>query len=78
MNTVSGCFGTQTHYDQIDTAAEAAAAVEAIESTPSNAVGQMACALVQMDVCCQTLARRVRMLTWAVVLLALYVVLKEI
>ena len=78
MNTVSGCFGTQTRYDQIDTAAEAAAAVEAIEATPSNTVGPMACALVQMDVCCQTLARRVRLLTWAVVLLAIYIVLKEI
>ena len=78
MNTVSGCFGTQTRYDQIDTAAEAAAAVEAIEATPSNPVGPMACALVQMDMCCQALARRVKLLTWAVVLLAIYIVLKEI
>lgn len=81
MNTVSGCFGSATRtYDQIDTAAEAAAAVEAIEAAPAppDATGPMACAVVQMGVCCQSLARRVRLLAWAVALLALYVVLKEI
>jgi hypothetical protein len=79
MNTVSGCFGQGAPaYDQIDTAAEAAAAVDAIETTPPNTVEPMACALVQMDVCCQTLARHVRLLTWVVVLLAIYIVLKEI
>lgn len=81
MITNSGCFGSATRtYDQIDTAAEAAAAVESIEAAPSttDATDPMACAVVQMSVCCQALARRVRLLTWAVALMAIYVVIKEI
>ena len=81
MITQSGCFGQGAPtYDQIDTAAEAAAAVEAIEATPSppDALDPTACAVVQMGACCEALARRVRLLTWAVAALVAYVIIKEL
>lgn len=81
MITQSGCFGQGAPtYDQIDTAAEAAAAVDAIEATPStpDALDPTACAVVQLGACCEALARRVRLLTWAVVAVAAYLVIKEI
>lgn len=80
MITQSGCFGGgSTEYEQIDTAAEAAAVVEALEATPGAQpeADPTAVAVVRMDVCCIALQRRVRLLTWAVALLALYIVLKE-
>jgi hypothetical protein len=81
MITQSGCFGQgKPNYDQIDTAAEAAAAVEAIEATPSSddALNPTACAVVQLGACFDAMARRVRLLTFAVALLALYVIVKEL
>lgn len=80
MITQSGCFTGGTKPEQIDTATEAAAAVEAIESvtgTPEDP-DPMACTVVKMAVCCDAMAMRLRLLTWAVVLLVVYVLAKEL
>lgn len=81
MITQSGCFGSGIpSTEQIDTAAEAAAVVDALESAPGAQpeYDPTALAVVQMGVCCQELRRRVRLLTWAVVAIAFCLVLKEV
>lgn len=81
MITQSGCFGQgKPEYDQIDTAAELAAAVEAIEATPSvpDTTDPTACAVVQMGACCEALACRVRLLTWVVAALLVYILVQDL
>lgn len=82
MITQSGCFGgSQIEYEQIDTADEAAAVVDDLqqmEQPAPDAIDPTACAVVQLGVACEAMARRLRLLTWAVALLTLYVVAKEL
>ena len=76
----SGCFSKSTpDYEQIDTAAEAAAAVDAIVQDAGDDAGADvdAVTMVQLAVCYKSLQRRVRILTWAVALLAIFIVCKE-
>lgn len=78
---VSGCFGSQIEYEQLDTAADAAAVVDELEQLGQSvpeAIDPTACTVVQLGVAYESMARRLRLLTWAVLLLTLYVVAKEL
>lgn len=75
----SGCFGQGTSTERIGTAEEAAAAVSAIvEDTADPAAADPTAVTVKLAVTCDALRQRVRILTWAVALLALVVIMKEI
>ena len=79
--TQSGCFGSgKLDYDQIDDAAEAAAAVADIVDVPAENAepDPTTVATVQLAVVCETMRQRIRLLTWAVVILAIFVVAKEL
>lgn len=80
MNSVSGCFGNDPTYEPIDTAADAAAVVDELagQTVVPDAIDPTASAVVQMGVAYEGLCRRVQILTWAVALLALYVVINEL
>lgn len=81
MITQSGCFGSKNEVwdGQIDTAAEAAAAVDAVVNDANGSADPdpTSVATVQLAVVCETLRQRVRVLTWVVALLALFLVAKE-
>lgn len=82
MITQSGCFGgSQIEYEQIDTAAEAAAVVDDLqqmEQPAPDAIGEQYLVTVQgLARVATEYARRMRLLTWAVVAIVVYLVLKE-
>jgi hypothetical protein len=80
MITQSGCFGgSSTSYNPIDTAAEAAAVVDELQNQqPSGDIGeQNMLAVQQLANVAGEYARRIRLLTWAVVAIVVYLVLKE-
>lgn len=81
MTGTSGCFGTQPKTETIDNVAEVSEAVDAIIGTPeasepdngpASAPDMAASMLVVQYV------RRVRLLTWAVAIIAAILVIKEI
>ena len=77
MSGVSGCFGgpRQDEGAAISNVEDVSQAVEGIlEDTGSDSSGNDAFVLMQY---CSFVERRVRMLTWAVVALAVVVVLRE-
>jgi hypothetical protein len=81
MITQSGCFGTKAYNPPIDDLEEAAQAVEEIigsdhETVPSEPSQESAPDLEAAQLLVQYM-RRVRLLTWAVVAIAAYLVLKE-
>ena len=80
MTGVSGCIGSvKSDPDPITTPSEAAGAVEDIAAgvVIDEEPDPMAVATVRLSVCCNALRQRVRLLTWAVVLLAVCVVARE-
>ena len=84
MITQSGCFGGGSpEYDQIDDLDEAREAVEEIVATAAPATEQhatttaTAAGLRAIQVLLDT-ANRVRLLTWAVAAIALYLIIKEL
>lgn len=80
MTGQSGCFGnSKPTYEQIDDAAEAAAAVDAIVADTVDATepDPTTVATVQLAVVCETMRQRIRLLTWAIVILAVFVVARE-
>lgn len=80
MRTQSGCFGTgKPTCGQIDDVAEAAAAVnDIVQGAESEAETDInAVALVQLSACYESMRRRIRFLSWALLLLAIFVVCKE-
>lgn len=80
MISVSGCFGNGVpSYEQLDTAAEAAAVVDQLQQMeqPTDTIDPTATAVVQLSVAYEAMARRVRLLSWAVVLFAIYIIAKE-
>lgn len=81
MITQSGCFGGGgPSYEQLDTAAQAAAVVDQlqmIEKPTDDGLDTTATAIVQLSVAYDAMARRVRLLSWAVVLFAIYIIAKE-
>ena len=75
----SGCLNGNASSERIDTAAEAAAAVASIvEDTVDPAAVDPSAVTVKLAVTCEALRQRVRLLSWAVALLALLVILKEV
>lgn len=78
---VSGCFGSAPQYEQIDTVEEASAVVEGLqEDVPMAAdpevVGQeYMLTIQQLATVAGEYARRIRLLTWAVVAIVVYLVL---
>lgn len=79
MITQSGCFGTSRTPDPIDDINEAAEAMEGIidsanQQTPTENPGAAMPALALVG----QYARRVRLLTWAVVIMAVVIVMREI
>ena len=82
MISVSGCFGNgEPLYEQLDTAAEAAAVVdelEQLEQSDAATLGEQYLLTVQdFTRVASEYARRIRLLTWAVVAIVVYLVLKE-
>lgn len=80
MITQSGCFGgSSTSHNPIDTAAEAAAVVDELQNQqPSGDIGeQNMLAVQQLANVAGEYARRIRLLTLAVVAIVVYLVLKE-
>ena len=76
MMTQSGCFGRNNAVDPIDDTQEAAQTVEEIVDgmqPASDQSGVVAPTVFALSMVWQ----RMRMLTWAVALIALYLVLKE-
>lgn len=80
--TASGCFGG-SDYEPIDTAAEVAAVVDELQQKEGNEVTDAATAEEYM-LTVQSLsrvaaeyARRIRLITWTVVAIVVYLVLKE-
>ena len=81
---VSGCFGGGNGYDHIDTAEETSVLVEEIlqqdgqPATTTAAVGEDYLVTVQnITRLASEYARRIRILTYAVVAIVVYLVLKE-
>lgn len=82
MITQSGCFGKQSYDPPIDDLNEAREAVaDIIDSdtveNPAPCVQDPSASLAAAQVIGMTV-RRVRLLTWAVVAIAVYLVLKEV
>lgn len=82
MITRSGCFGTKAYDPPIDDLREAAQAVDDIigsdpETVPEEPSQESAPDLGAAQLLGQYV-RRVRLLTWAVVAIAAYLVLKEL
>ena len=76
----SGCFGSIPNNETIDNAAELSAAVDGILETvaaEANDENQDVAALVMAQHYAY-LNNRVRMITWAVVAIAAYIIFKEI
>ena len=81
MKTQSGCFGGKAYEPPIDDIREAAKAVDDIivsdpETVPKEPSQESAPDLGAAKLLGQYV-RRVRLLTWAVVAIAVYIVLKE-
>lgn len=81
MITQSGCF-SHTKYDPIDSVEEAGAAVEEIIETdtlvPTATDEDAEANVIGAAQLLGEYLRRVRILTWAVVAITLYLVLKEV
>ncbi|MBQ6729927.1 MAG: hypothetical protein IJQ83_07340 [Bacteroidales bacterium] len=80
MITQSGCFGQSRTPDPIDDINEAAEAMAGIidsanQQTPTDASGA---AMPALAVLVGQYAKRVRLLTWAVVIMAVVIVMREI
>lgn len=80
MITQSGCFGQSRTPDPIDDINEAAEAMSGIidsanQQTPTETPGA---AMPALAVLMGQYARRVRLLTWAVVIMAVVIVMREI
>ena len=75
---ISGCFSGSTLEYPIDDANEAAAAVEEIVVTDDGEEPTAPGPNLAMAQLVEQYVRRVRLLTWAVMALAAYVILKEI
>lgn len=76
MMTQSGCFGRNNAVDPIDDTQEAAQTVEEIVDGMQPASDQSGVAAPTVFAL-SMVWQRMRMLTWAVALIALYLVLKE-
>ena len=76
MMTQSGCFGRNNVVDPIDDTQEAAQTVEEIVDGMQSASDQSGVAAPTVFAL-SMVWQRMRMLTWAVALIALYLVLKE-
>lgn len=81
---VSGCFGSAPQYEPIDTVEEASAVVDGLqEDIPMAAdpevVGQeYMLTIQQLASVAGEYARRIRLLTWTVVAIVVYLVLNNI
>lgn len=81
MTSVSGCFGSGPSYEKLDTVEEISTVVDdlqLIEKPTDDAIDPTATAVVQLGVACQAMARRLRLLTWTVVAIVVYLVLKDV
>lgn len=80
MKTQSGCFGTSRTPDPIDDIGEAADALESIVGTAGQPSPDCAngAAMPAMAALVAQYIDRVRLLTWAVVLMAVVLVAKEL
>lgn len=81
---VSGCFGGgEPQYEPIDTVEEASAVVEGLQedipmAADPDVVGQQYMLTIQqLANVAGEYARRIRLLTWAVVAIVVYLLLKE-
>lgn len=81
---VSGCFGSEkAAYEQIDTVEEASTVVDDIQQGQGDGsttpVGEDYLLTVQsLTQVASEYARRIRLLTWTVVAIVVYLVLKEV
>ena len=77
MKSQSGCFGGSNQVeDVIDTVEEVSAAVDDIATTVGTATDEAAA--YQLAVHYASMERRIRLLTWAVAIIAIVLVLKEV
>jgi len=83
MSGVSGCFGSRMNNDPIDDVEEVSATVDDIvetmpeDTTPSEVGQEYLLTIQQLANVAGEYARRIRLLTWAVVAIVVYLVLKE-
>lgn len=80
---VSGCFGGGARYEQIDSVDEAAGMVDEIQGgagagTSAETGQEYMLTMQQLAGVAQQYARRLRLLTWAVVAIVAYLVAKEL
>ena len=82
MTSVSGCFGSGPSYEQLDTVEEVSTVVDKLQDT-TDPVGaattgeEYLLTMQQLASVAAEYARRIRLLTWAVVAIVVYLVLKE-
>lgn len=80
---VSGCFGGEPQYEQVDTVEEVSAVVDELQEVPVDSnlesVGQeYMLTIQQLANVAGEYARRIRLLTWAVVAIVIYLVLMNV
>lgn len=79
MITQSGCFESATANDTVDTVEEVSAMVDGIVADGAQGVADYETGLTaQLAQHCALLEQRLRLLTWAVVAIVAYIVIKDI
>lgn len=78
---VSGCFGNEPNYEKIDTVEDASAVVEDLQGTPvgnSEVAEDYLITVQQLSVVAKEYAKRIRILTYGMIAVAAYLVIKEL